>query len=188
MFSDSIVDLAIGQPVSAVPGFSPGLDHAQRTATRSDQLADQFATEHYNEHTSTPRRWCSYHERAKECCCAAIDDGRREIAISTGVEMILNDRFQMLREARIVILSAAVLVAVVGGLLASVELTHAVSPIAPRQLNLPECRKQTGRQESRQEGRAKPKSENADDSAKPTKSAETWVSQIDGETDKPIAG
>ena len=101
--------------------------------------------------------------------------------------MILNDRFQMLREARkIVILSAAVLVAVVGGLLASVELTYALSPIVA--VAAEAGSNAENKQEDKKEEAKDPKQGNADDSAKPTKSVEHSGVVIDGETDKPIAG
>ena len=72
--------------------------------------------------------------------------------------MILNERFQPLREGRkFVILSVAFLIAAVGGLLSSLELTHAATPTlaaeSPAGARTPRTRRKTRRSTRRKKRR-----------------------------------
>ena len=156
-----------------------------------DQLADQFATEQSNEHTIYAAMLVQLSQTRRRMLPGALTMAGGKSNLYRRAEMILNERFQMLREARkVVILSAAVLIVAVGCLLTSLELTHAATPIldaASQPGSNAESKKEDKTVDKKEEAKI-PAKENAGDSAKPTKSAEHSGVVIDADTGKPIAG
>ena len=156
-----------------------------------DQLADQFATEQSNEPTIYAATLVQLSRTRQNMLQGALTMAGGKSNLYRRVEMILNERFQLLREARKrVILSAAVLIVVVGGLLASLKLTHAATPrlAAAGQPGANVENKKEDKIVDKKDEAKVPAQENAGDSGKPTKSAEHSGVVIDADTGQPIAG
>ncbi len=139
-----------------------------------DQLADQFATEQTYEHATYATTLLELSRARQRVLPGALTMAGGKSNHYRRIEMLMNEKFRMVRESRkSIMLSFAVLFAVTGGLMTSLQLTHAASPIVLEPANQSD------------EGDEKAAVAKNDDDKK---SAEHSGVVVDADTGKPIAG
>ena len=139
-----------------------------------DQLSDQFATEQTHEHTTYATTLLELSRTRQRVLLGALTMAGGKSNLYRRIEMLMNEKFRMVQVTRKSIMVAfAVLFVAAGGLLASLQLTHAASTTVPAPVRQPH------------EGDAKNVAANDEGD---NKSAEHSGVVVDADTGKPIAG
>lgn len=134
-----------------------------------DQLADQFASEQTHDHTTYATTLLEMSRARQTLLPGALTMAGGKSNLYRRIEMLMNDKFRIARATRkSIVLLVAILFVATGGLLTSLQLTHAAAAVDATQTN------------QREEGEEK-----VDEIQK---SAEHSGVVIDADTGKPIAG
>ena len=139
-----------------------------------DQLADQFAVQQTHEHATYATTLLELTSAQQRALPGALTMATGKSNLYRRIEMLMNEKFQMDRATRkSILLSFTVLFVAAGGLLTSLQLTHAASTTVSAPANTPD------------EGEGKDAAAKSDGGEE---SAEHSGVVIDADTGKPIAG
>ncbi len=149
-----------------------------------DQIADQFATKQPDEFGTYAVTLMQLSRARQRMLPGALTMAAGKSNLYRRIEMLTNDKFRIVRVTRKpVMLSLGMLIAVAGGLLTSLQFTHASNPTMP----LPAI-KPSGEGDDEKGTTKEPVKENAATTAQAPKSAEHSGILTDADTGKPIAG
>ncbi len=147
-----------------------------------DQLADQFAINQTHDHTTYATTLLELSRSRQRFLPGALAMAGGKSNLYRRINMLMNEKLGMVRVSRkSALLSFAILFAMAGGLLTSLQLTHAASPIAGDSTN------QTGEDDKVAAKDAVTKIVTTEEGTK-QESAEHSGVVMDVDTGKPIAG